>query len=116
MAAAFKLEEASPVYRCYYNPDRLRYFYRLDEIPKSRNTNLQYAVFKVITPEKIEEAERLYLLAEDALNTGKGEKARKLIKSAVLLDPASVRIRYLYYRLFDNKWPFITLNGLNISD
>ena len=116
MAAAFKLEEASPVYRCYYNPDRLRYFYRLDEIPKSRNINLQYAVFKVITPEKIEEAERLYLLAEDALNTGKGEKARKLIKSAVLLDPASVRIRYLYYHLFDNKWPFITLNGLKTND
>jgi hypothetical protein len=44
------------------------------------------------------------------------EKAQELIRSAVLLDPASVQIRYLYYCLFDKKWPFINLNGLTESE
>ena len=114
MAAAFELKEDSPVYRCYYKPDRLRYFYRLDEVPKYPDLNSLYTVFKVITPEKVKEAKRLYLLAENAFKAKKINKAEKLVKSAILLDPASPQIRYLYYRLFDNKWPYITLNGLTL--
>ncbi len=116
MAAAFNLKKTSPAYRCYYKPDRLRYFYRLDEVPKSKNINLQYTVFKVITPSDIKEAQRLYLLAQKAIEAKKEDKARKFIKSAVLLDPGSVQIRYLYYCLFNQKWPFITLNGLKVNE
>ena len=116
MAATFNLKETSPVYRCYYKPDSLRYLYRLDEPPPSSDIKSSYTIFKVITPDKIEDAKKMYLLAEKALKSKNTEKARRLVKLAVLLDPASVQIRYLYYRLFNHKWPFITLNGLRTSN
>ena len=112
MAAAFRLKDTSPVYRCFYNPDRLRHFYRLDEIPKTPCVDSQYTVFKVITPEKIKEAKNLYLLANSAFKKGNKKKAKNLIKTVALLDPASAQIRYLYYRLFNNQWPLVILNGL----
>ena len=57
MAAAFDLQESSPVYRFYFKPDKLRYFYRLDNASDNKTVNQHYTVFKVITAEKVRKQE-----------------------------------------------------------
>ncbi len=112
MAAAFDLEKKSPVFRCYFKPDKLRYFYRLDKASDNRAVNRQYTIFKVITTEDIKKAKGFYYQAELEYENKNYLKARELISKAVKLDPSDAYIRFLYYRLNKNKWPIITLNGL----
>jgi len=112
IAAAKVLKPKSPVYECFYNPDRMSNFYRIDEKSTYSSVDKRYLIFKVISKEDKKKAASLYKLAVKALKKNKRNQAKELIKSAVELNPMSVRIRYSYYQLFNKKWPFITLNGL----
>ncbi|HBM15583.1 MAG TPA: hypothetical protein DD381_04450 [Lentisphaeria bacterium] len=103
IANARFIDEKAPVYLFYYTPEKLTYFYKMDE--SNQKEQDRFVVFKTIYPEDIIKARQLFKEAEKS-NTA---EKKKLIKEAFDLNPASPEIRYYYYKINNDKWPQYTL-------
>lgn len=106
MAAANVLEKKSPVYKFFYFPEEMDYFYELDEQNVSK-----FVIFKVITPFDISRSEKLYEQALVDYKGGNNVRAKHFTGQALRLNPKNPKIRFLYYTINNERWPSITLRG-----
>jgi hypothetical protein len=109
-AAAYKIKRETPSHQFFFQPDKSRWFYRIEPPAAFAFTKPKYSVFRVITPEQRMDSMKLTFKGMQALQEGKRKTARKCAKMAFYLDPNSDQAYRLYATVFE-RVPRIHLSG-----
>jgi len=108
IANAADFSRKSPAYRMYHEPEKLMDFYRMTPPADLNGLSRKYTVFKVVGFDDRMEALNLYMQSKKALRSGDREKAGKLLRIALWLDPCSEDAHVLFFRLY-GRLPKLTL-------
>jgi hypothetical protein len=111
VAGADELKKESAVYRFYYNPDKMEYFYQLDRNTDANIKQTRFTLFKVISGKNKCKAKKLYNVANRYYYKKNIKLADKTIREGLILNPRSIKLRYLFYQI-NSRWPKITLGGV----
>ena len=111
IAGARKIKGDSPANLMCYQPDRLRWFYRIEPPREFRTVNGVYSVFRVIRPLDRVHAAEMSFTAGKLYREGRLKTARRMIAAAFVLDPVSPQVRNQYFRIY-GKVPVLGLNGI----
>ncbi|MCP4179545.1 MAG: hypothetical protein GY756_17430 [bacterium] len=111
VAGANELKKESAIYSFYYRPDKMKYFYQVDEKNISGNMQNRFTIFNVISDKDKYQSELLYNTAIKYYNKRNINLANKILKEGLVLNPRSIKLRYLFYQI-NHKWPKITINGV----
>lgn len=111
IAGARKIKGDSPANLMRYQPDRLRWFYRIEPPREFRMVNGVYSVFRVIRPLDRIHAAEMSFTAGKLYREGRLKTARRMIAAAFVLDPVSPQVRNQYFRIY-GKVPVLGLNGI----
>jgi hypothetical protein len=111
-AAAFKIENESPVNRMFMPQERekMRWFYEVEPPPELKFVSKKFIVFKVISMEDAKNAVKWTMDAKKFLDAGNLDQAVRLVKAAVFADPVAANTRLLYFQLY-GKVPDIRMRG-----
>ncbi len=111
VAGANEIKKESAVYSFYYTPGKMEYFYQFDKDISLMNSQNRYVLFKVISEEDKDHADQLYYIAMKYYNNGNIGIANKTTREGLILNPRSIKLRYLFYKI-NHKWPKITIRGI----
>ena len=111
IANARRLKDTSPANLMRYRKDRLIWFYPVEPPEEFRSVSGVYTVYRLIRKEDRLTAAQLCFKAQEYYRKGQRRLARRLIRSAFLLDPASELIRMSYFRIC-SEVPRLGLNGI----
>ncbi len=113
IAAAKDVPPRSPANLMYYAPRKLRWFHPVQPPAGLRSIVSQvYRVYQVIQPEDRKNAALKTFEASDEYRHGSREKAEKLLKEALMLDPASMLAGDLFREIYGRS-PQISLDGVH---
>ena len=115
IANAAKLKPMSPANLMRFRKDLLVWFYPVDPPEEFRSVSGIYTVYRLIRREDRLKAAQLCFKAQECYNRRQRRLARRLIRAAFLLDPASELIRMSYFRIC-SEVPRLGLNGIRKSN